>query len=73
MKKTKFQMAKKWFLATLLAFISIGLLMTGCGQSAQQTPETRVIVDKTGREVTIPYKVEKVAPIIGPSLILHPL
>ena len=65
MKKTKFLGAKKWFLAAVVAFLSMGLLLTDCGQSAQQTPETRVIVDKTGRKVTIPYKVDKVAPTIG--------
>lgn len=65
MTKTTFSSTRKWILTLLVAFMSIGLLLTGCGQSTQQGPETRVIVDKSGKEITIPYTVDKVAPTIG--------
>lgn len=64
-----------------LVFAMAGSMLAGCGSSAEtdtvqksevsagaaesETPETRVVVNGNGEEITIPYEVERVAPSIG--------
>lgn len=66
---------KRKIFALLLVLCLLAGLLSGCGQAApaaseppaeeSQTPETREFTDSTGRTVTVPYEVTKVA-ISGP-------
>ncbi len=58
---------KKAVAVTGVILLSLALVLTGCTNSGKttSTPATRIVNDKDGNPIEIPYNVERVAPQIG--------
>jgi iron complex transport system substrate-binding protein len=57
---------KKFILFALAIVIMLTPVLCSCSPEAE-VPTTRVITDSIGREIEVPYEVNKVATLVGPS------